>query len=154
MFRNYTDALPGCVAAAKAAGAQRIIALTHIGFDEDKQLAADAAAAGVDLIVGACRCRCMPCSMPWRCSKWLGRLAQGARPEPHLPRRPAGGHSHTLLYGPPAPAGEPQVGQQPPPILVSPPANETAEAEGPYPTLVKAADGSTVPIVQAMWGSR
>lgn len=54
MFRNYSDALPGCVAAAKAAGAERIIALTHIGYDEDLALAADAAAAGVGLIVGAC----------------------------------------------------------------------------------------------------
>lgn len=53
MFRNYSDVLPGCVAAAKAAGADRIIALTHIGYDEDVALAADAAAAGVDLIVGA-----------------------------------------------------------------------------------------------------
>ena len=46
------------------------------------------------------------------------------------------------------------MGVQPGAILVSPPTNETADAEGPYPTLVKAADGSTVPIVQAMWGSR
>lgn len=53
VFKNYTDALPGCVAAAKAAGAERIIALTHIGYGEDQALAADAAAAGVDLIVGA-----------------------------------------------------------------------------------------------------
>lgn len=42
----------------------------------------------------------------------------------------------------------------PPPLLVSPATNESNTAEGPYPTLVKAADGRAVPVVQALWGSR
>ena len=51
-FLPYLDTLPGCVAAARRDGAQLVVALTHIGFEADKQLAAGPAAAGVDLIVG------------------------------------------------------------------------------------------------------
>lgn len=115
-FLPFNETLPGCVAAARAAGAEYIIALTHIGFTNDTQLAADPAAAGVDLIVG--------------------------------------GHSHTLLHGAPPPVGEPQVGTTPPPILLSPPTNESNAPLGPYPTLIRAADGHTVPVVQALWASR
>lgn len=52
-FLPYADTLPACVADARAAGADLIIALTHIGFEDDQALAASSAAAGVDLIVGA-----------------------------------------------------------------------------------------------------
>ncbi|EFN56515.1 hypothetical protein CHLNCDRAFT_144120 [Chlorella variabilis] len=66
-----------------------------------------------------------------------------------------GGHSHTLLYGEPAPAGQPQVAGQPPPLLISPPTNETNTPLGPYPTLVSnPASGRTIPIVQALYASR
>lgn len=53
-FLPYADTLPACVADARAAGADLILALTHIGFEDDQALAASPAAAGVDLIVGAC----------------------------------------------------------------------------------------------------
>lgn len=72
-FLNYTDVLPACVAAAKAAGAQRIIALTHIGYQDDQALAADPAAAGVDLIVGARRQGHMPQLALAACSHWAFR---------------------------------------------------------------------------------
>lgn len=52
-FLPYANMLPACVADARAAGADLIIALTHIGFEDDQALAASPAAAGVDLIVGA-----------------------------------------------------------------------------------------------------
>ncbi len=52
-FLPYADTLPACVADARAAGADLIVALTHIGFDGDQALAASPSAAGVDLIVGA-----------------------------------------------------------------------------------------------------
>jgi 5'-nucleotidase len=51
-FMPYADTLPGCIADAKADGAEFIVALTHIGFSADKELAASAAAADIDLIVG------------------------------------------------------------------------------------------------------
>lgn len=51
-FLPYADTLPGCVEAARAEGAQYIILLTHIGYEEDLQLAATSTAAGVDLIIG------------------------------------------------------------------------------------------------------
>lgn len=63
-----------------------------------------------------------------------------------------GGHSHTLLYGSPAPAGELQVAVKPPNILVSPATAESA-AEGPFPTNVLNG-AKAIPVVQAMWGSR
>lgn len=116
-FLPYDETLPGCVADARAAGADIIIALTHIGYDDDRQLAASPAAAGVDLLVG--------------------------------------GHSHTLLWGAPQPVGGEQVAAQPPPLLVSPPTNESTVAEGPYPTLVaNAAGNKTIPVVQALYASR
>ncbi|KAL4425700.1 hypothetical protein ABPG75_009716 [Micractinium tetrahymenae] len=116
-FLPYDEVLPGCVADARAAGADFIIALTHIGFDDDRQLAASPAAAGVDLFVG--------------------------------------GHSHTLLWGEPQPVGQEQVATQPPPLLLSPPTNESTVAEGPYPTLVaNAAGNKTIPVVQALYASR
>jgi len=63
-----------------------------------------------------------------------------------------GAHSHTLLYGSPAPAGQPQLGSTPPGLLVTP---ATAESlpEGPYPTNILNG-GKTIPVVQAFWGSR
>ena len=51
-FLPYNETLPGCVADAKADGAQIIVALTHIGFPDDQLLAADPSAADLDLIVG------------------------------------------------------------------------------------------------------
>lgn len=105
------------MADARAAGADIIIALTHIGFDDDRQLAASPAAAGVDLFVG--------------------------------------GHSHTLLWGAPQPVDQEQVATQPPPLLVSPPINESTIALGPYPTLVANTAGNrTIPVVQALYASR
>ncbi len=75
------------------AGVNKIVLLTHIGYDEDKALAAKL--RDVDLIIG--------------------------------------GHSHTPLGTPGLPGWR--------------------EAAGPYPTIVKAADGHDVPIVQAWeWG--
>lgn len=42
-----------------------------------------------------------------------------------------------------------------PPILTSPPTNESSDVLGPYPTLILAADGNkTIPIVQALWATR
>ena len=52
-FNDPIAALPACVAAAKAEGAQMIIAVTHIGTDLDVVLAGTAAAADIDLIIGA-----------------------------------------------------------------------------------------------------
>jgi 5'-nucleotidase len=73
----------------------------------------------------------------------------------HLPLSPTGGHSHTFLYGEPAPVGQPQVAGQPPPLLVSPPTNETNAPLGPYPTLIaNTATGKTIPVVQALYASR
>ncbi|PSC75913.1 5 -nucleotidase isoform B [Micractinium conductrix] len=51
-FLPHNETLPGCVDAARRAGAQIVVALTHIGFDQDQALAADAAAAGVDMFIG------------------------------------------------------------------------------------------------------
>lgn len=74
-----------------------------------------------------------------------------------------GGHSHSLLYGPPpaAPdagnASDAQLAAQggaAPPILATPPTKESTAVSGPYPTLVKAADGRVIPVVTAMWASR
>lgn len=75
------------------AGVNKIILLTHIGYDEDQRLAAKM--HDVDLIIG--------------------------------------GHSHTPLGTPDLPGWR--------------------AAQGPYPTMIKAADGHMVPIVQAWeWG--
>ena len=52
-FLPYEETLPGCVADARAAGADIVVLLSHIGFQDDRALAASPAAAGVDLIVGA-----------------------------------------------------------------------------------------------------
>lgn len=65
-----------------------------------------------------------------------------------------GGHTHTLLWGAPQPAGQLQQGVAAPALLVSPPTNETAVVAGPYPTLVEGADGSVIPVVQAQYASR
>jgi 5'-nucleotidase/UDP-sugar diphosphatase len=51
-FAQPADVAGKCIADAKAAGAEIIIALTHIGYDEDVALAKVAAAQGIDLIVG------------------------------------------------------------------------------------------------------
>ena len=51
-FADPIAALPACIAAAKADGAEMIIAVTHIGTDLDVVLAATPAAAEVDLIIG------------------------------------------------------------------------------------------------------
>lgn len=51
-FSQPADVVASCVADAKAAGAEIVIALTHIGYSEDKSLASVAAAQGLDLIVG------------------------------------------------------------------------------------------------------
>lgn len=51
-FLPYNDTLPGCVAAARADGAQLIVALTHIGYSDDVALAGSPAATDVDLFVG------------------------------------------------------------------------------------------------------
>lgn len=73
-----------------------------------------------------------------------------------------GGHSHSLLYGPPPgetagdPTGEALAaqGSPPPPILALPPTNESTEVSGPYPTLIRRPDGRDLPVVTAMWASR
>ena len=64
-----------------------------------------------------------------------------------------GSHSHTLLYGSAAPGG-PQVPSPIPPILASPPANESYAVIGPYPTWVERSGAAPLPIVQAAWASR
>ena len=51
-FANPLTALPGCVAAAKAAGATIIIALTHVGAALDVTLASTPGLSDVDLIIG------------------------------------------------------------------------------------------------------
>jgi hypothetical protein len=51
-FLPYNQTLPRCVEEARADGADFIILLSHIGYTDDLALAADPAAAGVDLIVG------------------------------------------------------------------------------------------------------
>jgi 5'-nucleotidase len=63
-----------------------------------------------------------------------------------------GGHSHTLLHGTPAPAGQPQIGSTPPNILATP-ATAEGPSEGPYPTNMLNGE-KTIPVVQAFWGSR
>eukprot|EP00887_Chlorella_sp_A99_P005509 scaffold1.g5509.t1 len=112
-FLPYNETLPHCVSAARQEGADIVVSLTHIGYDDDVNLAASAAAADVDLIVG--------------------------------------GHTHTLLYGVPAPAGQPQLASPAPPVLVRPTVvNESNAPVGPYPTLVlNAAANKTIPVVQA-----
>lgn len=116
-FLPYNETLPNCAAAAREAGADLVIALTHIGFDVDQELAASEAGEGVDLFVG--------------------------------------GHTHTLQWGAPAPAGEALVAGVPPPVLVSPPTNETTAPQGPYPTAVlNAATGRAMPVAQALYGGR
>ena len=51
-FAEPTAVVGQCVAAAKAAGAEIVIALTHIGFNHDVALAQHPDAQGLDLIVG------------------------------------------------------------------------------------------------------
>lgn len=64
-----------------------------------------------------------------------------------------GGHSHTPLWGSPAPAGQPQLAGSPPSLTST--TKESATAEGPYPTnILNAAAAKSIPIVQAYWGSR
>lgn len=65
---------------------------------------------------------------------------------------PAGGHSHTFLYGTPAPAGQPQVPRSPLPLLIGS-ERESNAAGGPFPTNVLSGN-KTIPITQALWGSR
>lgn len=83
-------------------------------------------------------------------------IAAGCEPPP-CPRTPAlhgaGGHSHTLFYGPAVPAGQPQTPGQPPDILVSPKTPESNPPGAPYPASIKNGD-KTIPVVQALWGSR
>jgi hypothetical protein len=65
-----------------------------------------------------------------------------------------GGHSHTFLFGAPAPAGQPQLPTSPGPLL-SGSTRESTVAEGPYPTLVlNGGSGRGVPVTTALWGSR
>lgn len=52
LFLDYVQTVPGCVAAAKAQGANIIILLSHIGADEDVLLAAQPAINDIDLIIG------------------------------------------------------------------------------------------------------
>ncbi|PSC67806.1 multifunctional 2, 3 -cyclic-nucleotide 2 -phosphodiesterase 5 -nucleotidase 3 -nucleotidase [Micractinium conductrix] len=63
-----------------------------------------------------------------------------------------GGHSHTFLYGTPAPGGQPQLPAFPNPSLTGS-AREGAGAAGPYPTNVLNG-AKTVPVVTALWGGR
>lgn len=113
-FKPAEEALPACISAAKAAGSQMIIVLSHMGYAADKLLAANSSLSEIDLIIG--------------------------------------GHSHTLLYGTPASAGQPQLGSTPPNILATPATAESA-SEGPYPTNILNG-GKTIPVTQAFWGSR
>lgn len=81
-----------------------------------------------------------------------------ARPRPARPpsigfSMGAGGHSHTLFYGPQAPAGQPQLPGEPPDLLIDPPTPETAPPVVPYPTNIASGD-KTIPVVSAFWGSR
>lgn len=54
----------------------------------------------------------------------------------------AGGHTHTFLYT-----------GAPPPLLISPPTNETTEVAGDFPTWVNNG-AKRIPIAQALYGSR
>ena len=51
-FNDPATVVASCVADAKAAGANLIIGLSHLGYDADRALAALPAARGLDLIVG------------------------------------------------------------------------------------------------------
>lgn len=64
----------------------------------------------------------------------------------------AGGHSHTFLYGTPAPAGQPQLPGSPLPLLIGT-TRESNPAAGPFPTN-ELSGNKTIPITQALWGSR
>jgi 5'-nucleotidase len=86
----------------------------QVGYDVDKGIAASAAAADIDLIVG--------------------------------------GHSHTFIYGTPAPAGQPQLPGTPPPNITA--TTLEAAAEGPYPTNILNGGNKTIPVTTAFWGSR
>ena len=64
-----------------------------------------------------------------------------------------GGHSHTFLYGTPAPAGQPQLPGSPAPNLTA--TTLESGAEGPYPTnVLNVATNKTIPVTTAFWGSR
>jgi 5'-nucleotidase len=52
VFSDPATSLATCAASAKAAGANIIIALTHVGANVDVALAANPALADVDLIIG------------------------------------------------------------------------------------------------------
>lgn len=54
----------------------------------------------------------------------------------------AGGHTHTFLYT-----------GAPPPLLISPPTNETTEVAGDFPTWVNNG-AKRIPVAQALYGSR
>lgn len=51
-FLQPADVIAGCVQEAKDAGADIVIALTHIGYEEDMKLAALEEAGGLDIIIG------------------------------------------------------------------------------------------------------
>lgn len=51
-FLQPADVIDGCVQQAKDAGADIVIALTHIGYEEDMKLAALEEAGGLDIIIG------------------------------------------------------------------------------------------------------
>ena len=50
-FLGYNATVPGCIAAARSEGADFIVALTHIGYDEDLFIAANST-FDIDLIIG------------------------------------------------------------------------------------------------------
>ncbi|MEW6261179.1 MAG: bifunctional metallophosphatase/5'-nucleotidase [Thermodesulfobacteriota bacterium] len=95
VFRNAVESVKQQVAALSASGINKIVLLSHLGYEQDKALASQV--SGVDIIVG--------------------------------------GHSHTLLADRQDLSG---IGLIP---------------DGPYPTVVKAPDGSRVLVLQAWkWG--
>lgn len=77
-FLPYNETLPGCVADARAAGADLVVLLSHIGYDQDLILASSPAGAGVDLIVGAPQGRLAAGCARLCCWRRLARA-------PHLP---------------------------------------------------------------------
>lgn len=102
-FKDPGSVAAGCVAGARAAGAEVIIALTHLGYDADLDLAVGGM---FDAVIG--------------------------------------GGSHSFLHNNPVP-----------PLIADPRLEETADVEGPYPTLVKARNrNQRVIVATGYWGGR